>query len=58
MKNPDKGFDPEDPAVKGLEDWECSNLATSFDSEVRRYYMYQSKVLDKICQFRKANPLN
>jgi len=33
-QNPDKGFDPDDPAVKGLEDWECSNnLTTSFDTE-------------------------
>jgi len=31
-QNPDKGFDPEDPAVKGLEDWECSNLTTSLES--------------------------
>jgi len=29
---PDNGFDPEDPAVKGIEDWECSNLNTSRDS--------------------------
>merc|ERR1719384_2883107 len=32
-QNPDAGFDPDDPAVKGLEDWECSNLTTSFDTE-------------------------
>eukprot|EP00090_Calanus_glacialis_P002197 TRINITY_DN11651_c0_g1_i5.p1 TRINITY_DN11651_c0_g1~~TRINITY_DN11651_c0_g1_i5.p1 ORF type:complete len:569 (-),score=171.48 TRINITY_DN11651_c0_g1_i5:361-2067(-) len=31
-QNPDKGFDPEDPAVKGIEDWECSNLNTSLES--------------------------
>jgi len=31
-KNPDKGFDPEDPKVKNLEDWECSNLTASMES--------------------------
>jgi len=31
-KNPDKGFDPDDPKVKNLEDWECSNLTASMES--------------------------
>jgi len=30
-KNLDKGFDPEDPAVKGIEDWECSNNLDAMD---------------------------
>ena len=34
IQNPDKGFDPEDPAVKDIEDWECSNLNTSLESVV------------------------
>ena len=29
FQNPDQGFDPNDPAVKKLEDWECSSLPTS-----------------------------
>ena len=33
-QNPDQGFDPEDPAVKGLEDWECSNNMDSVDSSL------------------------
>jgi len=33
-QNPDPGFDPNDPAVKGLEDWDDSNnLTASFDTE-------------------------
>ena len=47
----DKGFDPDDPAVKGIEDWECSNnldaMDPSLDNLVReivktllvRYYL-------------------
>jgi len=30
-KNLDKGFDPDDPAVKGIEDWECSNNLDAMD---------------------------
>merc|ERR1712223_1333385 len=30
-KNLDKGFDPEDPAVKGIEDWEGSNNLDAMD---------------------------
>jgi len=33
-QNPDPGFDPNDPAVKGLEDWDDSNnLTPSFETE-------------------------
>ena len=50
-QNLDKGFDPDDPAVKGIEDWECSNnldaMDPSLDNLVReivktllvRYYL-------------------
>ena len=31
LQNLDKGFDPEDPAVKGIEDWECSNNLDAMD---------------------------
>ena len=27
----DKGFDPDDPAVKGIEDWDCSNNLDAMD---------------------------
>ena len=30
-QNLDKGFDPDDPAVKGIEDWECSNNLDAMD---------------------------
>jgi len=30
-KNLDKGFDPDDPAVKGIEDWDCSNNLDAMD---------------------------
>merc|ERR1712080_322258 len=33
-KNPDQGFDPEDPAVKGLENWECTNNMDDVDSSL------------------------
>jgi hypothetical protein len=41
-QNPDKGFDPEDPAVKGIEDWECSNLNTSLESVESRSSKFKS----------------
>ena len=30
-QNLDKGFDPDDPAVKGIEDWDCSNNLDAMD---------------------------
>ena len=34
LQNPDQGFDPEDPAVKGIEDWDCSNNMDTVDSSL------------------------
>ena len=40
-QNPDPGFDPNDPAVKGLEDWDDSNnLSASFNTEVRNWVIH------------------
>ena len=46
-QNLDKGFDPDDPAVKGIEDWDCSNnldaMDPSLDNLVRETNFSQNK---------------
>lgn len=54
-KNPDKGYDPEDPAVKGLEDWECSNLTSSFDSVIKEKDDKKSKFKNALKRFSRTD---
>merc|ERR1719342_784335 len=54
-QNPDKGFDPDDPAVKGLEDWECSNLTTSFDSVIKEKDDKKSKFKNALKRFSRTD---
>merc|ERR1712198_239997 len=48
-------IDPEDPAVKGLEDWECSNLTSSFDSVIKEKDDKKSKFKNALKRFSRTD---
>jgi len=53
-KNPDKGYDPDDPAVRGIEDWECSNHLSSFDSVINEKDEKKSKFKNPLKRFSRT----
>ena len=47
-QNLDKGFDPDDPAVKGIEDWDCSNNLDAMDPSLDNLVRVTAKTIGQI----------
>merc|ERR1712130_882171 len=47
-KNLDKGFDPDDPAVKGIEDWDCSNNLDAMDPSLDNLRVKSRKLKNSV----------